>query len=1082
MSPTPALVCHMFLKRLTPTGRTHMSNQLSLLLPFPRTCALYHEKASSSDSDTEDEERSAVSSSQAGSADEDDQAENDNHVAVEDDDDDNDDDDDETDSEDNDDDDKDEEEEVEEVQSESKKKSTPKKRTPKKATNGSAKKGAAGFSTPNSDATPKSKGTPRVRPAVSIAQMVHDSIVALKDRTGSSQIAIQKYMLATYPELTAAKLKSRLLLSLKAGLTSKRFIKNRASYKIHPDFKAKQQNQKRKLAKQAAAKKKKVADEKAKEKKQQEVPKLTPAQIAAQKEKERQEVIRKARAERIKRRKFPMEDLALIKEDKELGVTISLPSRPTLPLVFSSFLPAGTSKSDTTGAGLWEDVIHVYHFFRGDVGWGQLMESDKQLYVVAPFSLRQWIHAVEQIVCGNSKQSRMLPPLVSHLFCVALQHLCRNVPKLLVGLSPSSWSEILSLYMDAMERYATTDASLVSSEGRGVLKGVPIDAAYLLGATDTPEMVTGQDEEEEQIMPLYLAGDSISKAYDKLSTHDPWMLSAEELMTLLRCLVDDMTGGVANMQEAMDNRLTESYELSKKKRAADALVRKVQSILKAKQDASTKTEKKTDSKSDDARNGGNNEGGGHDKISEDVSPGESGGTSKTAKPKKAAPAVSGKSIAVLTKELEAAKKVQQRVTSDYDRAGRSGRIRTEPIGFDRNFNALYHFPNDPECVYLRQRGGLAKPNSWEVPMEFRTYKTVWHFIDKKSVFDAYLESLDVRGKREAALHEAMQPLRRHLFDDIKVKSAQNAALREKEDLQRRLENAKLKCEAGRRSGRLAGKAEEEFIVLQAEIDGLQKSLRGEAKPKPVDWEDITGLELLRRFDRCDIFQPCNQDPAAPMQQPKRKATTRRDAQKLQQIEEEQVKAATDEGPPLKKLGCSSLWPSEDGSGDGVVGFFVASLMGVERRCQALSEWDLGDDHRSAWISNLRSSVTAWQAASLPSIVAHVDATLAEVDSDGDDSTNGNPSNKRKSVSSLSDSGKKRRGDGVASGSGARSSSPSNGQYSSALSVTQLLSKLRVRWSGRSRICIPAFPASHCCPCHLCFFATATFASVGISHL
>ena len=37
--------------------------------------------------------------------------------------------------------------------------------------------------------------------------------------------------------------------------------------------------------------------------------------------------------------------------------------------------------------------------------------------------------------------------------------------------------------MDAMERYATTEASL----GPNVLQGLPIDTAYLLGATDVAD-------------------------------------------------------------------------------------------------------------------------------------------------------------------------------------------------------------------------------------------------------------------------------------------------------------------------------------------------------------------------------------------------------------------------------------------------------------------------------------------------------------------------------------------------------------------------------------------------------------------
>ena len=860
--------------------------------------------------------------------------------------------------------------------------------------------------------------------------MIHDTIVTLKDRTGSSQLAIQKYMLATFPDVTPAKLKSRLLLSLKAGVKNKRFIKVKASYKIHPDFiKKKKQQSQREKAKRAAAKKKAAAV--AKKKKEQEEPKLTPAQLAAKRERERQEAIRKERAERIKRRKFPMDDIELIKEDKELHVTVSLPSRPSLPLVFSPYLSAGISRSDTTGSGLWDDVIHIYNFFRGDVGWGQHIESQSKLYVVAPFTLQQWRHAVEQIVCGNAKQSRMLPPLVNHLFCVALQFLCRDVPKLQIGLAPSSWSEILLLYMDAMERYATTEASLVVSDRTNVVAGMPIDADYLLGVTDSPKTVTETPGGEEG-SALYFSDEMVRKAHSKLLLQDPWMLTAEELLSLLRCLVDDLLGITPSLQDAMDTRSNETNELLKKKRAADALVRKLQLALKMKQDGSNPGKKATSPKNsdakdnektndDDADNDGSGKGSG-EAVDDSPKQQASKKTASSSAKSKQMQALTSKTEKTLNRELDAAKKTQQRITADYDKAFHSCRVRTEPIGYDRNFNAVYFFANDPEIIYVQQRGGLIKHtgvttngSSWEIPLDFRYHKATWHILDKKSVFDAFLDSLDVRGKREAALHEAMKPLRRHLFDDIKIKLDQKAALREKEELQRRLENAKLKCDFGRKSGRLAGKAEEEFSVLQAEIDALQRSVKGEEKAKPVDWEEVTGLELMRRFDKRDIFQPCPQEAAAPSQQPKRKATTRRDAQKQQELEDEQVKAASEDGSVLEKLRCSELWPMADRDDCGVIGLIASSLRELESRCQDLAEWDRGADYRETWMENLREAVHAWDTANprflVPAAVAKesVETPIEDDNSVAADSSTGDtPGDKRKSVGSANDSAKKRR--------------------------------------------------------------------------
>ena len=121
--------------------------------------------------------------------------------------------------------------------------------------NGSAKKAPPSASTPKAPKTKaKASGTPgtaskkspaakkaspaasKASPAkVSYVQLIHDAIVALKDRTGSSSVAIQKYILANNPDITAAKLKTRLLLSLKSGVSNKRFLKVKASFKIHPD-------------------------------------------------------------------------------------------------------------------------------------------------------------------------------------------------------------------------------------------------------------------------------------------------------------------------------------------------------------------------------------------------------------------------------------------------------------------------------------------------------------------------------------------------------------------------------------------------------------------------------------------------------------------------------------------------------------------------------------------------------------------------------------------------------------------------------------------------------------------------------
>jgi hypothetical protein len=701
----------------------------------------------------------------------------------------------------------------------------------------------------------------------------------MKDRTGSSQIAIQKYILANYPDVHADKLKQRLLFTLKSGVANKRFLKLKASYKIHPNAKKKAK------AKSKAKVKAKVI------KKPPEKKKPTKEQIAAQREKERQEAREKERLERIRKRKFPMDDLALVVEDKELKVSVPLPSRPSLPLVLPEF--TGSCKSDSMGSGLLDDVFHIYHFFRGDVGWGRFT---KQKDVVAPFTLHQWLQCIQQILRGGAKKSRMLPPLMTHLFVVALQHLVPT--QLRVGLTPASWSEILMLYMDAMERYYTTEASLDAN----ALPGLAIDAEYLLGVTDEPKEEAILEPPTSKESSFYLQG-SLRKIHSKLLAHDPWMLSVEELVALLKVLVDDLLATQPECSNILDDRLQETFELLKRKREADAHFRKVQMTRKKEQ-----TEEKEQNESDEKATRSNT-----------------------------------KLATVSEAQIESAKRAQQKATEAYEKACRSQRVRTEPIGEDRNYHALYHFYNDPERVYVLQKGKtMPSQVSYKVP-GLDTYRTTWYSIDKRSVSEQYTDSLDVRGKRECALQEALQPSRKYAEDDIKAMNDQKALLKELQDKQRKLENAKLKCEFGRKSGRLVAQSEQEFSALQAEIDFMKQCVAGQAVPAKPNLERETGMEMLRDFDKQEEHN-------------QRRRATRRDMQKQQEQQEEEK---------LPRLQCSRLWSTGNIDGTGIIGSTVSGLLDVEERVQGLASWEKGDC--KAWIANLETAVYSWHAGSPPQL-------------------------------------------------------------------------------------------------------------------
>jgi hypothetical protein len=282
-------------------------------------------------------------------------------------------------------------------------------------------------------------------------------------------------------------------------------------------------------------------------------------------------------ADRIKKRRFPMDDLQLIAEDRELGVkrppTVTKP--PYLPFAMQSLLPhdmrpstkkatpgsivnACTSTVSSGSRGLMSDVLQVYHFFVGDVGYARMVDGS-----VPIFTLKQFLYAVNEVVNGNARKSRVVPPLISHLFVTALttllsptaedwgpsgetdnsalESLKADLVKLKGSLSTESWGEILSCYINAMEKFYTTDASTVSD----ALPGFPVSMDLVDGDEEDVDMLSQGNIDDEPQASGYGAyvgfnGTSISKGYNKLLRQDPWHLSADEMISLLRALTDDI--------------------------------------------------------------------------------------------------------------------------------------------------------------------------------------------------------------------------------------------------------------------------------------------------------------------------------------------------------------------------------------------------------------------------------------------------------------------------------------------------------------------------------------------------------------
>ena len=875
----------------------------------------------------------------------------------------------------------------------------------------SNKKKSSSSLTPSSAAKSPSSSGP------TYAQMIHDAIVALKDRTGSSQPAIAKWIKANHPQVAETlQFKQRLNQALKTGVRNKRFAKIKASFKISNDWKAKEKarkSQKRKAAVKAKAKavKKKQALQKVtltleetlernakKLKELQET--LSPEELAkerqkmqrkeeALKRKQEAERLAKLRAERLRRRRFPMEDTKLHKEDAELQVKppSDVISRPYLPYFWylthplsdpsrlgkTSSMVLSASKADALdfgSRGLVSDLLQVYHFFRGDVHF--VIDYP----IVPDFSLKQLIFATEEVLNGQSKTNRMIPPLLVHLFCTCLQILCqeptelveedmglkldeddpvskgrlqlqKDFHKFLAGvISPASWADVCFLYMDAMERYYTTN----SSRDRNVLPSLNTDIEYLLGVKDQPVVpmtpflkkkphggetdgdAMDVDEEQEAVDSAdkevpdgycgYL-GDpqgSLNRAFYKLGRQDPWQLTAEELMAILRALTDDILASHPAVSKDMAAREEEMQVLLKAKRAADAKFRKMRLAFEGPKKPAKKATKPATENGDD------------DKAAAEEAKDDSKEVKEEEKPFK--PTVS-------RKQFEAAMKAQQRASDAYEKGIRNLVARTEPVGYDRHFNAVYCFRHDPEVLYvedLRSPSGVAG----DLPEDLQFPRRSWHVIETTSLFDAYACSLDIRGRREHDLYEelmgpsgAQQSLRRYLYDDVKEQADANAKLKEMEALKKRLEIARMKCdeEKGRRSGRLAGQAEEELLQVENDIEQLEKQIKGEAEPEPRDYDELTGLDLLRQFD----------------------SAGRLDTRRTREQKE------SSKSRKLKPLQCSKLVNSGDIDGTGIIGMMVSGILQLEERCEALSPWDGVD--RSAWISTLEGAVLAWNGVS-----------------------------------------------------------------------------------------------------------------------
>ena len=870
-----------------------------------------------------------------------------------------------------------------------------------------AKPAAAAAASSNGDKKKKAKsdggGSAKKRRSVGTAsalnksyiQIVMEAIVEMKDRTGSSLAALKKWIATKYPELAAhSQFNNNINKALRNGLNSKppKLTKHRASYKISQEHKEVERNKKRraKTAKAAVTKKKK--EESAAKRKesafQKKLNKMSPEEAAALKKAKEEEEARKAAAEakakersdRLRRRRFPMEDTKLHREDKELNVKppADVLPRPYLPFFWHTTAPmhhpsrqGKTSDSilrhskveglDSDTRGLVPDMFSVYHFFRGDVhftmsGGNTTEEESPEDRLVPEFSLKQLIFAVEQVMNGNARKAKLVPPLLVHLFVTCLQILCEPLDNngmdlsknerqlrddlsktLYPALTPASWADITHLYMDAMQRYYATDAS----RDPNVLPPAVTDIDYLLGRTDEPAVaapstpgttVPAADEQPDpaaetvaESHPLpdgyhaYL-GDTRGKLYQgyiKLARQDPWSLSAEELLALLRALTDDVLATHPAASRDLADREAEMQELLRAKRSAEMKFRKVRLAYEGpKRPPPTKPKAKEgdDGNNDNAVDGEEN---------------------KPEEEKPFKPTAS-------KRQFETAKKAQEKASDAYEKGIRKLVARTEPIGYDRNFNAVYCFRHDPEILFVEDHKPSASHSS-DIPSEMQFSRYSWHVIETTSLLDQFTSSLDIRGRREHGLYEELlgppgsssQSLRRFLYDDVKEEAQARAKIKEMESLKERLAAARIKCdeEQGRRSGRLAGQAEVELTQIQAEIDDLERLAAGTKSPVARDYDELTGFDVLKAFEM------------------EGRVETRRTREKK----------AIARSRKLPLMRCTKLVSTGNIDGTGLVGMLVSSMLELEEHCESLAPWERKDVTRAAWISRLEGAVPAWNS-------------------------------------------------------------------------------------------------------------------------
>ncbi len=558
---------------------------------------------------------------------------------------------------------------------------------------------------------------------------------------------------------SVAKLKTSVGLSLKQQMSlgeASRFVKVKASYLVNPTY----------LKAMKAKDKKRKENEKKRAQDGERARRLKALEESERRAAEARGEIYvpiKMNLEGGYKRRYPMDDLKLVREDIVFQHDNGLPKRPIGEPAFGGIVPNS----------FIPDVIFIFNVFRGGLGFSERKTPE--------FSPEQLCHSLNELDGDYCKARLTFPPLLIQLFTTALRSLVEVMTKkagdgespteedyeseeslsdldeetervvvedvddrylflrhFIDYTNPLSWTDILVHYLQTQENYHKKQLEIQDAEAKRVKStalsciappsnnSMDIDSEEDYGDSDEDE------EEEEQDVPVDDFFGSrrgpLYTGFTKLKSKEAWTLNAKEAVTLLRVVTDDVLSKC--LPREMARRASELETTTRNMRKAVFHATRIRGLYERAQE-----------KSDDNMT--------------------AAGTDEPEKARAASvspvPDANRNKNVPLLKDVQAAEKARKHAEAEYRDAEKGNRVRHVCLGLDRDKNSYWYFENIPNLLFC----------------EHSTRDKSWSVYTKVSEFDAMVSSLDVRGKRELDLHNSLtahaDSIRGHLNNDILTK-------------------------------------------------------------------------------------------------------------------------------------------------------------------------------------------------------------------------------------------------------------------------------------------------------------------------